>query len=92
MYYCMYPVLLSKQGFGMGSYFRRGLALEQPNDMILYTLRKNSVLEYIYAHRVEIKSRIMKIAANVNDFNGVLLSKVRVLHGAWGLTFEGVLL
>ena len=53
---------------------------------------KNSVLEYIHAHRVAIKSRIIQIAANVNDFNGVLLSKVKVLHGVWGLTFEGVLL
>ncbi len=39
------PVLLSKQGFGMGSYFRRGLTLEQPNDKVLHTLRKYSVLE-----------------------------------------------
>ncbi len=29
----------------------------------------------------------MKIAANVNDFHGVLHSKVKVLHGACGLTF-----
>ncbi len=28
------PVLLSKQGFGMGSYIRRGLTLEQPNDKV----------------------------------------------------------
>ncbi len=42
--------------------------------------------------RVAIESRIIRIAANMNDFIGVLLSKVKVLHGAWGLTFEGVLL
>ena len=87
------PVLLSKQGFGMGSYFQRGLTLEQPNDRVLHTLRKkNSVLEYIHSHRVATKPWIMEIAANVNDFNGVLHSKVKVLHRAWGLTFEGVLL
>ncbi len=51
------PVLLSKQGFGIGSYFRRGLTFEQPNDRVLQTLRKkNSVLEYIHAHQVAIKS------------------------------------
>ncbi len=75
----------------MGSYFRRDLTLEQPNGRVLYTLRKNSVLEYIHAHRIAMKSRIMKIVANVNDFNGVLLSK-GILHQGWGLTFEGVLL
>ncbi len=31
----------------------------------------------------------MKIAVNVNDFNGVLHSKVKVLLGAWGLTLKG---
>ena len=34
------PVLLSKQGLCMGSYFRRGLTLEQPNDRDLHTPRK----------------------------------------------------
>ncbi len=34
----------------------------------------------------------MKIAANTNNFNGVVHLKVKVLQGAWGLTFEGVLL
>ncbi len=29
------PVLLSKQEFGMGSYFRRGLTIEQPNHRVL---------------------------------------------------------
>ena len=86
------PGLTLKQGLGMGSYFRRGLTLEQPNDTVSYILRKKSVLEYIHSHRVAIKSRIIKIVANMNDFNGVLLSKVKVLHRAWGLTFEGVLL
>ncbi len=29
------------------------------------------------------------IRRDLTDFNGVLLSKVKVLHGVWGLTFEG---
>ncbi len=77
----------------MGSYFRRGLTLEHPNNRVLHTMRIKSLSwNIIHSHRVEIKPRIMKIAANANDFYGVLHSKVKVLHGAWGLTFEGVLL
>ena len=34
----------------------------------------------------------MKIATNMNDFDGVLLLKVKGLQGPQGLTFEGVLL
>ena len=45
------PVLLSKQGFGiigMGSYFGRGLTLDQPNDRVLYTLRKKILSWNVY--------------------------------------------
>ncbi len=42
------PVLLSKQGFCMGSYFQRGLTLEQPNDRVLQTLRKKIMSWNIY--------------------------------------------
>ena len=60
------PVLLSKHGFGLGSYFRRGLTLEHPNDTVLGSEKKivswniyagslscNQVLNYENCHKYE---------------------------------------
>ena len=56
------PVLLSKQGFGMRSYFRRGLTLEQPNDRVLHSLRKKFCLKiYIHAHWLQSGPVIWKL-------------------------------